>query len=399
MKSPLQLAELLARQWQRADWRERQLLGGSAAWPLPLAIGQPDARNFRADGGQLRQHLDQWRHIHAQGPGQVEWSPRQYRGGAAAVDVPTCWVMHKPSDCIAAITLLRVQDHAGIQATYRALAAMLGTVDKTWHRLLVRRPALWQHLATDQVVQATRIAMQLAPGCARGKPLRALTVAGNDSKFFERHEGLLKALLDERFEGEASRQGLAAFLGALQEGEHWLLLAPLAHGLLPFQRMRVTASELHATPLPAGRILLVENERCLHQLPTPLPDTIAILGAGLNLGWLGASWLQQRTVAYWGDIDTWGLAMLATARRHLPHLQALMMDRASFDAHRQLAVAEPVHAEVPAGALMPEEAALDRYLRTLDKGRLEQEFLPDAVVRQAMEDWLACARPKDRPAR
>src|SRR5690606_16053872 len=98
------------------------------------------------------------------------------------------------------------------------------------------------------------------------------------------------------------------------------------------------------TALPARRILLVENERSLRQLPQPLPGTIAILGSGLNLAWLAAPWLQACDVAYWGDLDTWGLAMLATARRHLPQLHALLMDRSSFDAHVQRAVAEPVHA-------------------------------------------------------
>ncbi|WP_305807119.1 DUF2220 domain-containing protein, partial [Stenotrophomonas sp. YIM B06876] len=160
-------------------------------------------------------------------------------------------------------------------------------------------------------------------------------------------------------------------------------------------RQRVRASELQATELPANRILLIENERSLHQLPTPLPDTIAVLGSGLNLAWLAAPWLQGRSVAYWGDMDTWGLAMLATARRHLPHLHALLMDRASFDAHQPLAVAEPVHArDRPTETLLPEEAALDRHLRTLEKGRLEQEFLPAPVVAQAMQAW-AKARPED----
>ncbi len=55
-----------------------------------------------------------------------------------------------------------------------------------------------------------------------------------------------------------------------------------------------------------------------------------MLGAGLNLGWLAAPWLQERTVAYWGDLDTWGLHMLAIARGHVPHLHALLMDRATF---------------------------------------------------------------------
>lgn len=40
MKSPQDLAQHLARQWQRADWRKRQLLDGTA-WPPLLPIGQP----------------------------------------------------------------------------------------------------------------------------------------------------------------------------------------------------------------------------------------------------------------------------------------------------------------------------------------------------------------------
>lgn len=389
MKSPQQLTAHLARQWQRSDWREQHLLPNPGVWPLVLPIGAPDSATFRDAGEALLQHLQQWSAIAASGPGTVQWQARSYRGGAAPVDVPTHWTLARPSECVAAISRLAAPGHADMAADYQALATVLGRVDARFHRLLLRRLGLWRHLPTEQVVKAAHIALQLEPGCAAGKPLRALAVADNDSKFFERHDSLLKALLDERFDGEASRQGLTAFLGASPEGEHWVLVAPLADGLLPFRRLRVTTSELHTTALPGHRILLVENERSLHQLPTPLPDTVAVLGSGLNLAWVAAPWLQQRSVAYWGDIDTWGLAMLARARQQLPHLHALLMDQDSFSAHQRLAVAEPVHASSPpAEALRPDEAALDQYLRTLDQGRLEQEFLPSAVVVQAVEDWL-----------
>lgn len=389
MKSPQQLAIHLARQWLRSDWREQHLQPHPGAWPITLPIGAPDASTFRDAGIALRLHLQQWNAIATGGPGTVQWAARSYRGGAAPIDVPTHWSLARPSECITAITRFAGPGHADIATDYQVLATVLGAVDARFHRLLLRRLALWRHLPSDQVVTATRVALQLEPGCAAGKPLRALAVAGNDSKFFERHDGLLKALLDERFDGEASHQGLTAFLGASPEGEHWVLVAPLTDGLLPFRRQRVTTTELLTTALPARRILLVENERSLHQLPMPVPGTIAILGCGLNLAWLAAPWLQERSVAYWGDLDTWGLAMLATARQHLPSLHALLMDPASFGAHAHLAVAEPVHAKAPpTGALQPDEAALDQHLRTLGQGRLEQEFLPTAAVAQAVEDWL-----------
>lgn len=390
MKSPQVLAAKLAQQWHSADWRERQLLGGGTAWPLTLPIGQPDTAVFLNDAAALRSHLQQWRAVEQDGLGHVQWQERRYRGSSDAIAVPTHWQLAKPSQCIAAIRHFKVLGHAQVHSDYARLSTLIAGVERPgFQRLLVRRLVQWRDVPVDAVMAAAHMALQLEPGCAQGKPLRALAVQGNDTKFFERHASLLTALLDERFDGEASRQGLVGFLGALPEDDHWLLIAPLAPGLLPFAQMRVRASELLTTPLPGSRILLVENERCLHQLPAPVQDTIAVLGAGLNLGWLAAPWLQERSVAYWGDLDTWGLRMLATARHHLPHLHALLMDRATFSAHQHLAVAEPVHAPEPiSGAQTPEEAALQAHLRAQDKGRLEQEFLPTDTVHRAVRTWV-----------
>lgn len=389
MKSPAQIAQQLARQWQRADWRERHLLHAQNAWPLRLPIGQPGAHSFREASADLRTHLQQWKTVDKRRLGTVQWEQRAYRGGAAPIDVPTCWTLARPSECMAAIAQFAGGDGAPTLADHQALAAVLARVDARFHRLLLRRLALWRGAPTENVITAASIALQLQPGCAQGKPLRALSVAGNDSKFFERHSVLLTALMDEVFDGETSAQGLTTFLGASSEDDHWLLVAPLTPGLLPYPRQRIPASELHATPLPARRILVVENERCLHQLPLPLPDTIAVLGAGLDLGWLAAPWLRERDVAYWGDMDTWGLHMLAVARCHLPDSHALLMDRTTFDANGHLAVPEPVHAAAPPfGALQPEQTALDQYVRTLTRGRLEQEFLPQPCVTQAIQRWL-----------
>ena len=372
MKSPQVLAAKLAQQWHSADWRERQLLGGGTAWPLTLPIGQPDTAVFLNDAAALRSHLQQWRAVEQDGLGHVQWQ------------------LAKPSQSIAAIRHFKVPGHAQVHSDYARLSTLIAGVERPgFQRLLVRRLVQWRETPTEAVIAAAHTALQLEPGCAQGKPLRALAVQGNDTKFFERHASLLTALLDERFDGEASRQGLVGFLGALPEDDHWLLIAPLSPDLLPFAQMRVRASELLTTPLPDSRILLVENERCLHQLPQPVAHTIAVLGAGLNLGWLAAPWLQERSVAYWGDLDTWGLRMLATARHHLPHLHALLMDRATFSAHQHLAVAEPVHAPEPiSGAQTPEEAALQAHLRAQDKGRLEQEFLPTDTVHRAVRTWV-----------
>ena len=389
MKSPQELAARLAQQWSSADWRERQLLGGSGSWPLVFPIGQPGAQVFMNDAALLRSHLQQWRNVEQQGLGSVQWQERSYRGSNDAIAVPTHWQLNRPSEWLTAIQQLRPAGHAQVKAEYSRLCSIIAAVEHPgFQRLLVRRLNQWQNVSVDDVKTAARLAMQLEPGCAQNRPLRALAVDGNDSKFYERHTGLLTALLDERFAKEASRQGLSNFLGALIEDDHWLLVAPLAQGLLPFARLRVSASELRTTALPSRNILLVENEQCLHQLPMPVDDTIAILGAGLNLNWLDALWLKDRRIAYWGDMDTWGLLMLETARNKLPQLQALLMDLDTFKEYQNQAVSEPIHACVTSFS-QPAEAVLDAHLRSLEKGRLEQEFLPVSRVKKAVHDWAS----------
>lgn len=391
MKTPAALAQALARYWQRSDWREAHLLPNVEAWPLRLPIGLPSHHAFHAHGLALQQHLQQWQAVTDSGLGCVQWTQHRFRGASAAVAMPAYWVLEKPSQYLQAIQHYGGRSHAPVAEDYRALHTVLGRVDACFHRLLVRRLALWRTTPAETVVTAACMALQLAPGCAQGKPLRALSLQGNDSKFFERHETLLKALLDVRFEGEATRQGLTDFLGASRDTEHWVLVLTLDPQLLPFPRMRLSTHTLRHTPLPATHVLLVENEQCAHQLPSYLPGTIAVLGSGLDLHWLQAPWLSACHVGYWGDMDSWGLQMLAMARQHQPQLHPLLMDLATFMAHDQHAVAEPVHATLQPHwpQLTPGEQALSLHMQAQEKSRLEQEFLPTSGVTAALTAWQA----------
>lgn len=377
MKSPNDVARLLARQWQDADKRERLLQPD--AWPMRVPIGLPSATAFTHETSRVRAHVEEWRAVTI---GEVATEPVRFRSGAEPVVVPTHWVLASALDWADA------SNDANVQAEQTELGQLLEAVPWLFHRLLVRQRSLWRTRPHQEVIQAAMLALGLEPGMAAGRPMRSVSVAGIDSKFMERHGALVTRLLDVRFEGQASKQGLARFLDAADEGEHWLLVAPLSHGLLPFARQRVRDRELMEVPLPARRILVVENDRCLHLLP-PMPDTIAVLGAGLNLNWLGASWLRERDIGYWGDLDTWGLQMLAHARRLQPKVEAILMNRSVFEVHGpDFAVCEDTPAlPDPPDGLNQEEQALYCYLRGLPKGRLEQEFLPADEVANALAQW------------
>jgi len=383
MKSPTEVAERLARQWHRAPLRVERLLSAEG-WPLQVPIGKPTGAQFAGETARVQAHVQRWRQVET---GEVIWGKVNYRAGAEPVSIPMQWCLHTPSEWVAATA------DDDVQEEFRTLESIIANVAPIYRERLVAERPLWRTKDPQEVITAAALVDTLSPGIASGRPLRLLGGLNVDTKFFERHTTLLTRLLDERYNGAASEQGLHNFLDAPADKDHWLLVAPLETGLLPFQRQRVTAQELAQIHLPASHILVVENEQCLHLLPR-MPDTIAILGAGLDLQWLGADSFSGKKVAYWGDMDTWGLLMLGRARQYCPNLYPLMMTHHHFEKYSQdCAVPEPTPAQhgFPTG-LNDKECTFYEFLLTLEKGRLEQEYIPEQVVHNELNEWL------DQPA-
>ncbi|HIE9185529.1 TPA: DUF3322 domain-containing protein [Klebsiella variicola subsp. variicola] len=378
MYSPDELREKLARQWDNAKLRAERLLP-PGNWPLCLTIGKPSAKIFAEQPQRVLQHVQLWRQVAV---GRVEWEEVSYRASDGPVSMPLRWIMNGPSDWINAAA------DATVSREFRLLEGIIEQVDPIFHPLLISHRSLWRNKGSQDIISAARLASRLEPGCAKGLPLRLLSGQGVDTKFIENNISLLTRLLDMRFSGEASEQGLTTFLDAFDESSHWVLVVPLSPGLLPFKKCRVTTAELAETTLPVSRVLMIENEQCLHQLPE-LSDTIAVLGCGLDVQWLSSVVLDKKRVAYWGDMDSWGLLMLARARRCRPTLDVLLMNRELFEQYAsQSAVPEPVKAQeaIPDG-LLNEEGDFYRYLTCLPRGRLEQEFLPAGVVGEELVRW------------
>jgi len=383
MKSPEALRGLLRRQWENADHRERRLMGESDAWPISLPIGAPSANDLTFNLDAVKKHVEAWRNVSV---GEVVWQPKRYRASGEAVSIPLRWLIGKPSVWLAAC------GDGVMKIEFETLAELISKSNPLFHSSFVRRRSLWQNKPTEEVLLCAAVAMQLGPGAAAGKPLRLLSLEGVDTKFFERNESLVRALLDIRFDGEVSRIGLETFLDAFNEKDHWLLVLDLDGGLLPFRSQRVSAKELRTCRLPGQNLLVVENESCSHVLPHA-SETLAILGAGFDVAWLANPSLQEKSVAYWGDIDTWGLSFVSSVRQSLPNVNVLLMDTETYEEHHDHAVAEPTTAgEEPPGSLASPEQALYRRLLTESRGRLEQEFLPRGLVHDAIRSWLASSR-------
>ncbi|NWL78020.1 hypothetical protein DM872_14280 [Pseudomonas taiwanensis] len=379
MKSPSDWSRKLAKQWQQAELREARLLH-PGSWPLELRIGKPSTEVFTQESERVRQHVQAWRQVTI---GYVDFRPESYRAGSESISMPHTWKLRTPSEWVQA-----TQD-AVIQSEFQRLAQLVKAVpDPQFRALMVRQRRLVLDRPPEEVIRCAEVAMLLEQGCAAGRPLRALATGNIDSKFFERNRSLVTQFLNLRFDGLTSSMGLERFLGAEEFTDHWLLLVPLAAGLLPFDQQRAPVQSLTSMPASVSHIVVVENERCIHQLP-PLPGTVAILGAGLNLEWMKGDWLGRRRVAYWGDMDTWGLAMLAKARIYQPELESVLMSVEHFEHHQaSLAVIEPSTAgATPPPELSEDEKALYKHLLEVTRGRLEQEFLPVELVSSELRDW------------
>ncbi len=369
---------VLRRQWRNVARRESRLLGDQDAWPIVLSIGVPSPRKLRSDLDAVKRHLEAWRTVSI---GEVVWEEIRYRATATSVSIPVQWIVRRPTEWIDAANSEMVRQE------FESLSLLVEQTDTTFHSLWVRRRSLWLGKPIQEVIQAARLAMVLEPGCANGQPLRMLSMERTDTKFFERNGALVTTLLDARFDGEVGRLGLENFLDAYREGDHWILVIDLDGKLLPFKKQRVRSSELRDTALQCAGLLIVENETCEHQLPS-IPETVAVLGAGFDLVWAEAEWLKTKRVAYWGDIDTWGLQFLAKARTAMPYVEALMMNILTYERFADSAIAEPVVAgtELPLG-LTATERQLYRHLLQQSRGRLEQEYLATQFVHEQIETW------------
>src|SRR5690554_4472826 len=234
MKSPDELANRLTRQWQNADLREQRLLKPES-WPVRIPIGKPSGAIVRNQIDQVRRHLQRWRDVTV---GQVQWQPVRFQSTSEAIDLPTEWCLTSPSEWV------RATGNNDIKREYQILSELAAALDSRYLSLILRRRSLVMDKPLAEVIRSGQLALQLSFGCAQGKPLRALSVAGIDSKFFERNRQLVTQMLDTLFDGQASETGLEAFLGAEDEGHHWLLVADLDGTLLPFSQMRIRANEL-----------------------------------------------------------------------------------------------------------------------------------------------------------
>jgi len=225
--------------------------------------------------------------------------------------------------------------------------------------------------------------------------LRQIDVPGSDTKFIERHRGVLADLLDlhldaGRIDTSVPRTDFAGRYGFRKKPEYVRFRLPgtgPGQAPAPFSEMAVRADEFGTAPPGIEAAYVVENE--ITYLAFPLATgAMVIFGGGYAVSALERlGWLAGLRLVYWGDIDTHGFAILSRLRHRFPHARSMLMDRGTLLAHRSQWVTEPSQVDTPLDLLDPDEASLYRDLADGTPGpsiRLEQERIRFSALEQAL---------------
>jgi hypothetical protein len=221
-----------------------------------------------------------------------------------------------------------------------------------------------------------------------GVYVRQVDVPGVDTKFIEKHKRVLADLLDLQLDPARIDRAAADF-----EGRYGFARKPAYVRLRTaapdarFSEMAVRADELAAPPPGITRAYIVENE--ITYLAFPLaPEAIAVFGGGYAVDVLERlAWLGELDLAYWGDLDTHGFAILNRLRHRFPRARSILMDRETLLAHQSQWVTEATPTRAVLDLLTPAEQELYADLVEGSFGptiRLEQERVSFAALERVL---------------
>lgn len=235
--------------------------------------------------------------------------------------------------------------------------------------------------------------------------LRQVDLPNLDTKFIEKNFELLNKLLpfileEQDYNAEITGKTLASFLKRYNfklkpKLIRLRFLDPKLSQKL-FQRensdfaldLETFAHFNHAVKF----VVIVENEITYLSLPK-LDNTLAIFGKGYEVADLSqVTWLNEAKIAYMGDLDKDGFAILNALRTVLPQasITSLLMDLNTLKDHLKSVVKDPNVNAKELKLLNPKEKECYEALcnNTLGESlRLEQEFIPMHKLNEALFLW------------
>ena len=369
----------------RRDWDNGRMLSGDTVFPLRIPLKKPDSRALTAQFEAARHWIS---NLTAATGFQLEW--REFNHPQLGCNrIPVAAIIESERDALALIGKQRDGAH------FRTLVATISDAHPPLLPWLLKRPLN----VLDQAESWLRLIAVVDWVIAHPRSniyLRQIDLASIDSKFIERHRGLLgemldlvlaPAAIDSQFTGVRGferRYGFKAkpALIRLRFLDHKLRIQGLSD-------LCISSEEFSRLTLVVKHVFITENEINFLAFPE-VPDSLVLFGAGYGFDHLAqAAWLHHKNIYYWGDLDTHGFAILDQLRSKFPSAHSLLMDRASLLAHKDFWGNETSPTTRELERLRPDEAALYddlRFNHIAQNLRLEQERIGFAWVNEVLVD-------------
>jgi hypothetical protein len=352
------------------------LAGEETLFPRRLTLKGPDYRELSERFPEVRDWIAGL--SAAAGPYRIEWRSVNHRV-LGTNEIPAAIWINTLADALGLIGKRRAADQ------FAALLEQTREKQPVLIPWLAKRPLRALELAEDWP-RLLAIVVWLLKHPRPAIYLRQIDLPEVHSKLIEGHRGVLAELLDLVLPEDAidaTHTGISGFCrryGFLDKPSRVRFrLLDSNIRLLPVAAdpdITLTQAAFASLDLPVKKVFITENEINFLAFPD-VPEAMVIFGAGYGFDHLAAAfWLQQKSIYYWGDIDTHGFAILNQLRGFFPHAVSFLMDQQTLLDHRPLWGAEATPETGALARLTSEESALYEQLRQNhwgDRLRLEQE--------------------------
>ena len=400
MKTPADVRALATKRFQRERLNAlREALGCAVTttWPWVVPLGRPTERDVLTNAQLVLAWRDAWVDAKASGDFEVETDVIAWRAiGTQTVPVRVLFVNTKAIAKVAGLLPLWTQ----VVTRVKRFVALWPGIEEA----MVREWAMLADWSDDAVLALERVLTWFVDHPKSGLYLRQLPIEGVDTKWFtEPRKKVVQRLLVAIREAKESVPLMAESSEALDPDTTFETVC----GLKPLPKLirgrlldevdqkvfyglsdlSLPLDEWAQLPLYPEIVFISEN------LQTGLafeahPKSVVFFGLGAGVTQLAAiPWVRTARIIYWGDVDTYGLEILAHLRSVLPQTESVMMNRQTLEAFRGLAVAENRQAS---GAhvehLRENEREVFDALKVGDLARLrlEQERIPWPVARETL---------------
>lgn len=401
MRQPEEVTSLVRARFERdyPDWAR-----GRGAWPMRIPLKPPTSTERSADPVACHAWATLWDHY--TGPGTIEPSTLRFPTGLHAM--PKTLVLGSP--------LAAASVHPTTRKTWMCCGQRLTHLQRAFPKArfdrVIRR--LTEMDADDfRRLDATVTWLDAHP--TSGLMLRQLPIEGVDTKWLGRNKSLVLALLgaeDDPSDEAASqtdspasaRMRLHERLGLRVPPDliQIALLDPELRSMVGGMRhFAASVDDLNASGLRPRTVVILENKETGYAITDDLAGTVIFHGAGFSIvNYARVSWIRKAPqVIYWGDIDAPGLQFVSDLRSLGIAARTVLMDLATLDRYRHLAVtgAGPARHGLP-NLESPEQqlyAHLVQHAAEHGTGLLlEQERIPWTQAYQRLTDAI---RSPDSP--